>query len=680
MSNKLPLSTNLSASVVEIHGIFSDKYDFEIPFYQRAYAWDEKQVEDLVSDLLSAPEGEGIFLGNLVLAKLSSEGSSDGAEHRNAIVDGQQRITTITLLLAVLRDLVEDDELKKNISQLIIADGSKIRETKPRPRLKPWSRHSLFFKNKIQEADNLYDLFESSSDNQFQERVKKNSLRIYTLLENKTEKEITDLVRKISKSRVVVTQTDSEDEAFQIFQTLNSRGLPLTFVDIIKAEIIGKLSDDQQEELTNLWDLSMDNLGEEHEEAIFNYLTAWKRKTTSQRNDISAKDDFFKHWPIARENPADFIENTLKKASHWFSWLTRRSPPPDYIFKAGIEKQISTQLQAIEGTGNKYWIPAAFSFLNKNPSAININKFLIATERLTHADLITKGSSAETRWYDVIRCIEKDESLFKDQVLHPVLNLTPAEQTLFYQALNGDLYGTLGVRKTVVIVRRIDQLMDSQLKTTHDKLTVEHILPRNMKAGGSYSRHFSEEEHARWVNRLANLALISKGKNSEASNSEFEIKKAAYSGGKGKGVAATPLTVSALRENEWTPIVLERLQAERMLILENHWKLGERDKNASEAQRTLRKSRKDWSHDLLGIPEGAILQFKYISHGTIINDDLAEAVGRKNKVKYSGKEMSLRQATIQACGKDLGRVTKYWFYDDERLSILYDQAMRMKTK
>ena len=101
--------TRIEAGEKRIADIFSDNYAFVIPPYQRPYAWEIQQADELVDDLLDAMDdscSEGLyFLGSIVLVK-----TPDSPEAK--VVDGQQRLTTLTILFSVLRDLTDDLTLK----------------------------------------------------------------------------------------------------------------------------------------------------------------------------------------------------------------------------------------------------------------------------------------------------------------------------------------------------------------------------------------------------------------------------------------------------------------------------------------------------------------------------------------------------------------------------------------
>jgi uncharacterized protein with ParB-like and HNH nuclease domain len=106
----------IALSPIEAHEytvgqIFNDTYAFEIPPYQRPYAWEVDQASELLSDLLDAMDtgssGGVYFLGSIVLIKSPNSPQSK-------VVDGQQRLTTLTILLSILRDLTTDLEVKIN--------------------------------------------------------------------------------------------------------------------------------------------------------------------------------------------------------------------------------------------------------------------------------------------------------------------------------------------------------------------------------------------------------------------------------------------------------------------------------------------------------------------------------------------------------------------------------------
>src|SRR6267142_228024 len=104
------MTNKIEAHEQNIGDVFSDDYEFEIPPYQRPYAWEDEQAQELLMDLLDAMDNQDLngglyFLGSIVLVKQPSESQSK-------VIDGQQRLTTLTILLSVIRDLTTDVETR----------------------------------------------------------------------------------------------------------------------------------------------------------------------------------------------------------------------------------------------------------------------------------------------------------------------------------------------------------------------------------------------------------------------------------------------------------------------------------------------------------------------------------------------------------------------------------------
>lgn len=107
----------IEAHECTIGSIFSDSYAFEVPPYQRPYAWEEEQTHALLDDLIDAMDNKEVsggvyFLGSIVVIKSPNDSQSK-------VVDGQQRLTTFTILLSALRDLTTDQERKIDRSRYV---------------------------------------------------------------------------------------------------------------------------------------------------------------------------------------------------------------------------------------------------------------------------------------------------------------------------------------------------------------------------------------------------------------------------------------------------------------------------------------------------------------------------------------------------------------------------------
>ena len=166
------MALSLNAEQKEITKILSGKEQYIIPPYQRAYSWEEEQCEALWEDLKNAyltNKDEGYFLGNIVIAKSREE------KNRLEVIDGQQRLISITLLIKVLLHFNPDSTYLK---EAIYISGKKSNDI-PETRLKTnvfEEKDSLFLKNVIETPlDKIYE-FDNTKDNNF----KKNILYFYS--------------------------------------------------------------------------------------------------------------------------------------------------------------------------------------------------------------------------------------------------------------------------------------------------------------------------------------------------------------------------------------------------------------------------------------------------------------------------------------------------------------------
>lgn len=153
-------------SAMKIHGseqtinkVFSDDFAFEIPHYQRPYSWTLEQTGELLDDLLGTlgtdttpiEDVPPYFLGCIVLIK-----QEHGPDAK--VVDGQQRLTTLTVLLAVLRECIEDRTGADDLTPFLYAKGNRMLGTSNRYRLLVRDRDRAFFQEYVQEPGGLAKL------------------------------------------------------------------------------------------------------------------------------------------------------------------------------------------------------------------------------------------------------------------------------------------------------------------------------------------------------------------------------------------------------------------------------------------------------------------------------------------------------------------------------------------
>jgi hypothetical protein len=238
------MSPNLSP--IEAHErtigqLFSDTYAFEIPPYQRPYAWEEEQTRELLEDLLDAMDNKDVsggvyFLGSIVLIKVPNAPESK-------VVDGQQRLTTLTILLSVLRDLTTDAERKIDRGRYVFQKANPDLGTDARCRLLLRQQDQVFFHRSIQNPGATDNLLVPQSLPESQQRIAENSQYIRRKLETMDEDRRSALIAFILQyCYIVVVAVPTAAPARRIFTVLNARGLDLAPTDILKADLLERLA------------------------------------------------------------------------------------------------------------------------------------------------------------------------------------------------------------------------------------------------------------------------------------------------------------------------------------------------------------------------------------------------------------------------------------------------------
>jgi uncharacterized protein with ParB-like and HNH nuclease domain len=239
--------------------LFAD-YAYKIPRYQRPYTWDDDQVSEFWNDLMS-DEGSS-FLGSLIFNNENFE------ETRSIdIIDGQQRLLTITIFVAVLRDIAKEiDKSKGELYQrkdLAFEDRITGKQTY---RITPGDQTREYFEKNVQDLN--ANIMESTPSNEEQKKIKKNYMFFYEKVTDELKKYINkddqlnylnNLRDRIGNLSVISIQIVNEDEAYEIFETTNARGVDLSVADLLKNFIFKKLPpSEDKDSARDRWQMIID--------------------------------------------------------------------------------------------------------------------------------------------------------------------------------------------------------------------------------------------------------------------------------------------------------------------------------------------------------------------------------------------------------------------------------------
>ncbi|MEJ5151013.1 DUF262 domain-containing protein [Comamonas sp. MYb396] len=564
----------LTAKEQPLFKIFCNDYKFSIPHYQRPYSWGVAQARELLSDLRGAledapaqiAEANPYFLGSIVLIK--KEGLSDAE-----VVDGQQRLTTLTLLMSAIRASIEDVNLQNGITSLLYAKADFLTGVSASYRLNLRARDRDFFRDHVQHENALPNLLAIKSVlKDAQKRLQENAQALMEGLAGMSQADLARLAQFITtRCYLVVVSTPDLDSAFRIFGVMNSRGLDLTATDILKAEILSALDSRDEVAYSNIWETLEADMGQDEFGTLFGHIRMIYRKAKPQGTLLKE----FKEHVLKQMTAEEFMVEVLQPMAKAFDCIMNA----DYASTQYAE-QINERLRWLNKLEFKDWVPPALAFFvryEQEPEALL--QFLTDLERLAYSMLVRKFWVNERmdRFSKLTAFIEQAGNLKSED---SPLQLSVHEQRHCYDVLQGPLYDSHSARALSILLLRLDSLLsDGSVVYEHGKLTVEHVLPQNPPHDSSWAPWLeSRETHQHWVHRLGNLALLNRQKNSAASNYSFEKKKAAYFA-KG-GVCTFAITTQVLQHSDWTEAVIKVRQDEMLRALELHWRLGGRSSAA----------------------------------------------------------------------------------------------------
>ena len=574
-----------------------DKIIYKIPKYQRKYTWGQNEWDLLFNDIIE--NDEGYFLGSTILVAIP--GSAFGATYLE-VIDGQQRMTSLSILLSVLykmiykhKDELDEDELTdlNNIKRQL---AYKL-EDKYIPRLQLQIQDNnqadynfllcesgiiekvefpLYCGNrKIFKAaryfEKLINSFVQTDDPDNTYHGLKATSEIKTLL---------NLVKRFNSSVLVAIEVDNHKDAYMLFESLNNRGVPLTAIDLIKNLLISTSErDGKSDECYERWTKIQKNLGEEYsvQERFFRqyynafidelnkpFVTPESTKkyplaylaTKTTLMDIYEqfiKKDYTKFLDdveFASDNYAIIINNSDNKTSYAEELLNleRVQGAPGYLLLLYLENN-KKELNITDSDMKDIVNLLVSFFIRRNitdiPGTRNLNKIFMDIVSLIK-------TNRDAKIFDICRNKLVSES---------------APDTMFEDKLRGPIYDTNDVSTRFILCHIEAQHTTKEIYTnlwSRDNSnkyiwTIEHIFPEgqnipkewvDMIANGD--EKLAYEYYNNYVHTLGNLTIT--GYNSNLSNFDFEKKKYRKNQ-EGKDVGYTNglyLNSDVVSEDTWT--------------------------------------------------------------------------------------------------------------------------------
>lgn len=537
---------------------------YEIPKFQRDYSWEQEQWDDLWMDLMAIIDEEELehYMGYLVLQTSNNKNFS--------IIDGQQRLTTMSLIILSVLKCLTDLVVEKNDA----TDNLRRKETLLNSYIGYINPVTLISDNKIKlnrNSDDYYrqhlvllkEMLPIRNTNSSEKHMRECFLWYYDKCKKrfKTGEElagfIDDIVDKLSFTVIEVTD---QLNAFKVFETLNARGVQLSSADLLKNYLFSIVDDTKPhkfeiEELEQLWGKVLGKLGSQKFEEYLRYF--W-----NSQNKIVRKSNLFKtiKKSIVNKSEAFKLIRELDEAADVFAAIQN---PDDELWRG--QQELSKAL----GELKLYQVRQTFSLFMtayKKLSILEFTKLVKTCSIITFRYNVIGGLNPNEQEdvYNKITLSILENSQFDIELFRPIY----VDDRDFEQAFTSKEFkrNTRSHKIVKYIFGNIEKKMFSNdIPEDSDIYTIEHVLPESADENWGY---FSDEEISRCMYRIGNLVLLEKKLNQEAAVLPFEDKKVIFSRSNSKSTQKV-----ASDYESWTESKIISRQKELARSAKSIWKL-----------------------------------------------------------------------------------------------------------
>jgi len=572
----------IKSEKVLVKDIFSTLW-FRIPEYQRPYIWGRDEIDDLLDDLSFAHDNkpeQQYFLGSLVFQSKKA-GSVPGQQYdENDLLDGQQRMTTLLLLFACIRDVSDNQGVQEACKAAVFQQGNPITRVPERTRIVFAIRDIVqefiddFIKHP-QGTNNTKGLEEAAvhSDDRSVRNMARAVQQMRAYLGDPQRQLPLDSFVGFLFNRVLLiyVSTQDLDDAFRLFTILNDRGVPLRNSDILKSQNLGALNNDKEKaKYAKLWEEAEGELGDDFDRFL-NHLRTILLKDKARLNLL----DEFEHKIY---NPREKDKATgqmkpplLSKGKETFELVERYLKHYDKLLGGNNYDQTGGSFRfdnlikvMLTGLPSTDWLPPLMRYFDRFKYE-RLLDFLIQLDNQLSSDWIAQYTPTARieRMNDVIRAIEAAHKACD------VFQATPGftfDEDGFNRAVETAVYGR---RFTRYLLLKLDFLYaDHSNRMSFETLSVEHVLPQNPNADSQWRKDFTDAEREEWTHRLGNLVLISTRKNTSQGNLDYAEKKTRYFE---KRINTCPNSLRVLQNVRWTPTEVKANQASVLKKLREHY-------------------------------------------------------------------------------------------------------------
>lgn len=533
--------TEIKSSKIYLQDVF--EMWFRIPEYQRPYVWGTEEIHDLLDDLAYAaankPEAE-YFMGSFVFQARPANPASGQLFEENDLLDGQQRLTTLLLLFAVMRDLTTQTQIKETCQACIYQEANPFKLIPERLRLIYYIRPVVekFFEDYVKRsgftAKNngkyLFAKFAADSEDVSVKNIAKGIEVIEDYLASDLALPLGEfLTFLLNRVLMIYVSTENMEDAFRLFTILNDRGIPLRNSDILKSINLGALATASDKlKYAQMWEKAEGELRDGFDRFL-NYIRTILVKEKARLSLLREFEDKI-YDPKEKEKASGAAKpRLLQKGKPTFELIERylshyRTVLGGDNYNTFGSFAFDNLIRVMEtGLPSTDWVPPVLRFYDRFGET-RLLDFLHAVNRKFAGDWISQQTPTDRieAMNAVIRLVEESPDV--DLVL--ASELFKFDKDSFKRALEGNVYGRRFARYVLLM---LDYHYQHQAQKMHfDTLSVEHILPQKPAEDSQWSRDFSEALREEWTDRLGNLVTITRTKNASQGRLDYVDKKQRY--------------------------------------------------------------------------------------------------------------------------------------------------------
>ena len=524
-------------------------WKFKVPRYQREYVWRRYNWEHLLDDLMENPPG--YFLGSMICINRSDDTMQ---VQELEVVDGQQRMTTLSLLYAAvyacLAQCCGDNEDAKhelfNLKHRLIFKGKKI-SLRMEPSYQGHNYHD--YMAILQECGILANIDKpANAGNRLLFKAYRFFIDRLDELDDKGKKvfdavHIQGLLDRLNQASMVKIEVGSHADAFTLFESLNNRGVPLSALDLIKNNLLATLEKKEPDSIDDnftKWTKLLENLSDDYsaqERFLRQYYNAFKhrKEITVAKAPLATRSNIIRIYDdLIKKDPGWLFDDLSKKAKLYNRLI---SPLSD-----GVPPKLAKQLLDLDRIGGApVYILLLYLMADRSKAdLVAITDFLVRYSVRRNITDLPPTRDVPRIFMDVIAKMESateggELALLKVELLKAGRVATDAQ---FLSALTGDIYED-NVDATRFVLCKIEE--DNQTKEKMTDLwqrddkndfiwTVEHIFPQGPNIPDVWVKMIADGDETKakairekYVHKIGNLTVT--GYNSKLGNKSFLEKR-----------------------------------------------------------------------------------------------------------------------------------------------------------